>query len=266
MPRYEYKVVPAPVKGRKARGVKSPEGRFALSVEDVLNEMGAEGWEYLRAELLPSEERSGLTGSTTHWRNVLVFRRALAAQGDLLDPLPERERPEREAAPMLAATAAGAAVGASNIPELGAAGPRLGQQAAEAPEHKAEPEAEAETARQVPEPAGEMEEMRDSDGLESFFAPEPDPEPEYYQPPEPEPEPERRTPPTLGGTQAAPLPESDAADAMDSAETSGTLHHTAESASGKWGDEDETSLSGIEKVVRRNARHSAEQRDGQDEG
>ncbi|TDK43194.1 DUF4177 domain-containing protein [Antarcticimicrobium luteum] len=75
MPRYEYKVVPAPAKGRKAKGVKSPEARFALSVESVLNEMGAQGWEYLRAELLPSDERSGLTGTAVHWRNVLVFRR-----------------------------------------------------------------------------------------------------------------------------------------------------------------------------------------------
>lgn len=79
MTRYEYKVVPAPSRGTKAKGVRSPEGRFAVSIETVLNEMGAQGWEYLRAELLPSEERSGLTGSTTNWRNVLVFRRPLDA-------------------------------------------------------------------------------------------------------------------------------------------------------------------------------------------
>jgi len=75
MPSYEYKVVPAPTKGIKARGVKTPEGRFANSVEMVLNAQGADGWEYCRAELLPSDERVGLTGSTTNWRNVLVFRR-----------------------------------------------------------------------------------------------------------------------------------------------------------------------------------------------
>ncbi|WP_419740853.1 DUF4177 domain-containing protein [Ruegeria sp.] len=80
MPRYEYKVIPAPQKGAKAKGVKTPEGRFATSVEQVLNEMGQQGWEYQRAELLPSEERSGLTGSTTNWRNVLVFRRVIDAE------------------------------------------------------------------------------------------------------------------------------------------------------------------------------------------
>ncbi|MDX2485755.1 MAG: DUF4177 domain-containing protein [Pseudodonghicola sp.] len=75
MPRYEYKVIPAPAKGRKAKGVRTPEARFSLAIETTLNDLGAEGWEYLRAELLPSDERSGLTGSTVNWRNVLVFRR-----------------------------------------------------------------------------------------------------------------------------------------------------------------------------------------------
>lgn len=87
MSRYEYKVVPAPQKGQKAKGIKTPEGRFALSVEAVLNEMAASGWEYLRAELLPSEERSGLTGSATNWRNVLVFRRALEDDAAVISPV-----------------------------------------------------------------------------------------------------------------------------------------------------------------------------------
>ena len=86
MPRYEYKVVPAPAKGRKARGVKTPEGRFALAVEQVLNKMGAEGWEYLRADLLPSEDRSGLAGSTVNWRNLLVFRRAIETGTEAFQP------------------------------------------------------------------------------------------------------------------------------------------------------------------------------------
>ena len=47
MPRYEYKVVPAPTKGTKAKGVKTPHGRFANSIEGSLNMLAAEGWEYL---------------------------------------------------------------------------------------------------------------------------------------------------------------------------------------------------------------------------
>lgn len=92
MQRYEYKVVPAPQKGAKTKGVKTAEGRFAASVEQVLNQMGQEGWEYQRAELLPSEERSGLTGSTTNWRNVLVFRRQVE-QAVVATPSPT-ETPE----------------------------------------------------------------------------------------------------------------------------------------------------------------------------
>lgn len=77
MQSFEYKVVPAPKKGKKARGAKTPAARFALGVEIVLNEMAVAGWEYVRAEILPSEERSGLTSSKTHSRNLLVFRRPI---------------------------------------------------------------------------------------------------------------------------------------------------------------------------------------------
>ena len=86
MSAWEYKVVPAPTKGVKGRGIKGPEGRFANALEALMNAMGADGWEYQRAETLPSVERSGLTGSTTEWRNVLVFRRKTAAAMDDFEP------------------------------------------------------------------------------------------------------------------------------------------------------------------------------------
>lgn len=89
MQHYEYKVVPAPTKGIKAKGVKSAEARFALAIEALMNELAAEGWEYLRADVLPSVERAGLTGSSTEWRNLLVFRRSPAvARGtaDITEP------------------------------------------------------------------------------------------------------------------------------------------------------------------------------------
>jgi hypothetical protein len=75
---YEYRVLPAPVRGRKAPGVKTPEGRFALGLEDLINEMARDGWRYLRSDILPSEERQGLASTTTVYRSVLVFERALA--------------------------------------------------------------------------------------------------------------------------------------------------------------------------------------------
>lgn len=74
---YEYWVVPAPRKGEKARGLKSTEERFALALTNVMNSMAAQGWEYHRADALPCDERSGLTGTKTTFHSVLVFRRGL---------------------------------------------------------------------------------------------------------------------------------------------------------------------------------------------
>jgi len=81
---YEYRVVPAPRKGEKGRGLKSGEDRFALALTNLLNTMGAQGWEYQRADALPCDERSGLTGTKTTFHNVLVFRRPLeVAEGEI---------------------------------------------------------------------------------------------------------------------------------------------------------------------------------------
>lgn len=78
MPRYEYRVITAPSRGVKTKGISSGEARFAHALEDAMNTMAREGWEYLRAETLPSTERTGATGSQMVWRNVLVFRRMRA--------------------------------------------------------------------------------------------------------------------------------------------------------------------------------------------
>lgn len=86
MPHYEYKAIPAPAKGEKAKGVRTPEGRFAQAIENVLNRYGESGWEYVRAELLPNQERSGLTGSTTEWRTLLIFRRAQESDEEVISP------------------------------------------------------------------------------------------------------------------------------------------------------------------------------------
>lgn len=102
MSRYEYKIVPAPNRGLKGKGIKGPEARFANALEGKMNELAAEGWEYQRAETLPSVERSGLASTTTEWRNVLVFRRlrdndAEAATPELLPPPVAQEEPEKAA-------------------------------------------------------------------------------------------------------------------------------------------------------------------------
>lgn len=107
MTHYEYKVVPAPTRGQKAKGVKGPEARFAHRLEQDLNTIATDGWEFLRAETLPSEERSGLTSTQTHYRSVLVFRRTrvtdiaesvqttVETQSDGFQPMPEMREDEQ---------------------------------------------------------------------------------------------------------------------------------------------------------------------------
>jgi hypothetical protein len=79
MAQYEYKVVPSPRKGEKAREAKSVQDRFALALTLLMNRLGQEGWEYLRADALPCDERVGLTGTKTTFQSMLVFRRVLEA-------------------------------------------------------------------------------------------------------------------------------------------------------------------------------------------
>ncbi|WP_239479890.1 hypothetical protein [Actibacterium sp. 188UL27-1] len=80
MTRYEYKVMPAPERGKKAKGLRGGEARFAHALEDMMNDLGTHGWEYWRADTLPCEERQGLTGKTTKFMNMLVFRRPAQAE------------------------------------------------------------------------------------------------------------------------------------------------------------------------------------------
>ena len=76
---YDYKVIPAPRKGKKVKGLRATEDRFAHAVAEVMNTHAAEGWEYLRADVLPCDERKGLTSTVTRYHTLLVFRRPRAA-------------------------------------------------------------------------------------------------------------------------------------------------------------------------------------------
>ena len=103
---YEYKVVPAPVRAEKARGAKTSAERFALTLNGLMNQLGAEGWEYIRADTLPCEERAGLTRTRTTFQNMLVFRRPLsrpaqagATLRSALSPEPLISAPRVAAAP-----------------------------------------------------------------------------------------------------------------------------------------------------------------------
>ena len=104
MQQHEYTVIPAPARGEKTRGARTGAERFAHALTVEINRMAAAGWEYIRAETLPCEERSGLTSRTTVYHNVLVFRRRLPSLATV---------PEPEAAPRSAPAAPPAPVAKS---------------------------------------------------------------------------------------------------------------------------------------------------------
>lgn len=122
MQRYEYQVVPAPRRGEKARDAKTTADRFAVALTRLMNDLGRDGWEYLRADTLPCEERAGLTGRTTAFQHMLVFRRPLQA-----DRAAEPAAPQQLAAPVLTAAAAeGAAPRLVADPKAAPQAPPLG--------------------------------------------------------------------------------------------------------------------------------------------
>ncbi len=110
---YEYHVVPAPRRAAKAKGARSGEERFALALSAVMNDLGAQGWEYVRSDTLPMDERAGLTGTKTSFLNMLVFRRVILNNSDAYDAQGEaydgadmffaRPKPFRTVAPQTAA-------------------------------------------------------------------------------------------------------------------------------------------------------------------
>jgi hypothetical protein len=77
MPQYEYALQPAPNRAEKHRALKTNAEKFGQTLADVMNDMARDGWEFLRSETLPAEERAGLTSKTTVMHTFLVFRREM---------------------------------------------------------------------------------------------------------------------------------------------------------------------------------------------
>lgn len=92
MSAWEFQVVPAPRRGVKTKGARTAEERFAVALAEVMNDLGAQGWDYVRTDILPCEERQGLTGKTTVYHSMMVFRRPLGAAAPEADPLPPMAR------------------------------------------------------------------------------------------------------------------------------------------------------------------------------
>ena len=73
---YEYMVIPATRQPGRYRGIRQADARFANSIGEQLNKLAADGWEYVRAESLPAEQRSGIfRKKVVTVYALLVFRR-----------------------------------------------------------------------------------------------------------------------------------------------------------------------------------------------
>lgn len=80
MTNYEYKVVNAPRKAVKVKGIRNHDDRFAQNLTDLINKEAEDDWEYQRAETLPVDEKKGLLGkSFEKYVPLLIFRRALTS-------------------------------------------------------------------------------------------------------------------------------------------------------------------------------------------
>lgn len=75
---YEYKCVGAPEEPKRQRGVRGWSDRAALAMQECISAEAVDGWEYLRMDTLPVEEKDGFFSRARRvQRAVLVFRRRL---------------------------------------------------------------------------------------------------------------------------------------------------------------------------------------------
>ena len=73
---YDYKIVPAPKRAKKVKGVSGAADLFALTLNDAVNDLARQGWEYYCSEQLSIQTPGGwLSRSRTEEHTVLVFRK-----------------------------------------------------------------------------------------------------------------------------------------------------------------------------------------------
>lgn len=78
MPDFEYKTVAAPRRVKKVKGVKGRNESLAAMVEAIIHDEAAGGWDYLRTDIFPVEEKPNWFSSRGEVnKGVMVFRRAI---------------------------------------------------------------------------------------------------------------------------------------------------------------------------------------------
>lgn len=99
---FDYKVIPAPRRVKRVRGVHEGAELFAHTLTEAINEQAREGWEYVRAESLTAETPRGwFRRPAEEDQTVLVFRRERETLGPRIaaphEPAPVEHTPHPEA-------------------------------------------------------------------------------------------------------------------------------------------------------------------------
>lgn len=73
---YDYRVIPAPKRMRRVKGIKTTAELFSMTLGETINAAARDGWEYVRAESLPATEEGGWFRRPVEVvETVLIFRR-----------------------------------------------------------------------------------------------------------------------------------------------------------------------------------------------
>ena len=105
---FEYNVIPAPTQMKRSKGAKTAGERLAIELQDAINEMAAQDWEYVRSDTLTVMDKpSRFSRAVEMIETVLVFRRpkTAARASQRLEPsaptqpqpIPEREEHDLDA-------------------------------------------------------------------------------------------------------------------------------------------------------------------------
>ena len=151
---YEYRVVPAPRRLRKIKGVRSTSELFATTLTDAINAEARQGWEYVRTESMAAEGPSGwLRRGRMVEETMMIFRRLRRSTPQM--------RSAADAEPLLARTPAGRDKAPEPaVPHVPGAGRIAGRDGTPAPvvpvaerNRPAAPDARGDSLRPVPEAA-----------------------------------------------------------------------------------------------------------------
>lgn len=119
---YQYKTVAAPRRLKKVKGVRGKDALLAHAVEDLIAVETAQGWEYLRADSFPVEDKGGLFSKpVVTERAVLVFRKAIPAHQPVAQPQPAPQPAAQPAPPQRAEPSVAPAPEAPRAPTVGGA-------------------------------------------------------------------------------------------------------------------------------------------------